>query len=107
MAILSGLKGPEVTEKLLMRRRDIMIESAAYDLIKKEGFEEGVREGALETARKMVLEVLEERFGIVPLSLIERIRSISDETVLTALVRQAVRCGSLDEFREAIDKALS
>ena len=103
MAILSGLKGPEVTEKLLMRRRDIMIESAAYDLIKREGFEEG----ALETARKMVLEVLEERFGIVPLSLIERIRSISDETVLTALVRQAVRCGSLDEFREAIDKALS
>ncbi|HEX28905.1 TPA: hypothetical protein ENG04_02350, partial [Candidatus Poribacteria bacterium] len=36
--------------------RDIMIESAAYDIIKEEGF----REGSLETARRMVLEVLQE-----------------------------------------------
>ena len=91
--------------------RDIMIESAAYDIIKEEGFREGLKkgleEGALETARRMVLEVLQERFGVVPRSMMERVREIDNDGVLNVLIRQAVRCESLEEFREAIEKALS
>ena len=83
--------------------RDIMIESAAYDIIKEEGF----REGSLETARRMVLEVLQERFGVVPRSMMESVREIDNDGVLSVLHRQAVRCESLEEFREAIEKALS
>lgn len=39
-----------------------MIESYGYELIKREGYEEGI----IENAREMVLDVLSERFNIVP-----------------------------------------
>ncbi len=45
MAILGGLVSAELPRRLLQRRRDIMIESAAYELIKEEGRVEGLREG--------------------------------------------------------------
>ncbi len=41
MALLSGLLDKDLPCKLLERRRDIMMESYAYELIKKEGYEEG------------------------------------------------------------------
>jgi len=111
LAIFSGLKSKDMVERLILRRRDIMIESAAYDIIKEEGFKEGLKkgleEGALETARRMVLEVLQERFGVVPRSMMERVREIDNDGVLNVLIRQAVRCESLEEFREAMEKALS
>jgi len=37
MAILSGLISADIPARLISRRKDIMIESAAYDIIKKEG----------------------------------------------------------------------
>jgi hypothetical protein len=63
MAILSGLVSAELPARLIARRKDIMIESAAYEIIKKEGFAEGVREGVLkgrneanrENARNLIL----------------------------------------------------
>jgi len=33
LTIFAGLKGKEIVDELLRRRRDIMIESIAYDLI--------------------------------------------------------------------------
>ncbi|MCL0069688.1 hypothetical protein M1N85_03185 [Dehalococcoidia bacterium] len=40
--VLAGIKYPlEVVEKILRRRRDIMIESPVYEQILKEGREEG------------------------------------------------------------------
>ncbi|MFP4030021.1 MAG: hypothetical protein ACLFTV_00485 [Desulfococcaceae bacterium] len=45
MAILSGLVSAELPARLIARRKDIMIESAAYDIIKKEGFAEGRKTG--------------------------------------------------------------
>jgi predicted transposase/invertase (TIGR01784 family) len=48
MAILSGLVSAELPARLIARRKDIMIESAAYDIIKKEGYSEGKAEGKAE-----------------------------------------------------------
>jgi len=63
LAIFTGLKDKNLTKALLNRRRDIMIESAFYDLVKEEGIAEGLekgkREGKLEDARKMFAEGLE------------------------------------------------
>jgi len=55
MTILSGLVSTELPVKLLNRRRDIMIESAAYDLIKAEGFQQGVEQGICRSIRKLLL----------------------------------------------------
>ncbi|GAB6162626.1 hypothetical protein JCM12298_17850 [Desulfothermus naphthae] len=52
MGILSGLisrgipmKSRGIPMKLIKRKRDIMIDSAAYEIIKREGFEEGIQQG--------------------------------------------------------------
>ncbi|MFP4032810.1 MAG: hypothetical protein ACLFTV_14705, partial [Desulfococcaceae bacterium] len=50
MAILSGLVSPDMPAKLVSRRKDIMVESAAYDIIKREG----VAEGAKKTAKNLI-----------------------------------------------------
>lgn len=45
MAILSGLVSTDMPARLIARRKDIIMESAAYDIIKKEGIAEGKKEG--------------------------------------------------------------
>ena len=111
LTIFAGLKGEKITEELLKRRREIMIESVAYDLIKEEGIREGIqkgiKKGTLETAERMVLEVLEERFKIVPVRLVEKVRTIVSDVVLSGLLRQAVRCDSLEEFEGVLERAIS
>ena len=85
-----------------------MIESAAYELIKKEGFEEGLKQGLqqglLEEAREMVLEALEERFGLIPPSLVSRIKSIQQREILKSLHRAAIRANNLEEFKMLLKK---
>lgn len=45
MTILSGLVSDDLPQLLVSRRRDLMIQSAAYDIIKREGIQEGWRQG--------------------------------------------------------------
>ena len=59
----------------------------------------GMRKGMLEDAREMVLEALEERFGVVPEDVKEVVRSQNDRDELRRWLRLAIRAGSLDEFR--------
>ena len=47
-------KDKSIALELLKRRRDIMIESPVYEVIKDEGRDEGKYENAIETARKMI-----------------------------------------------------
>ncbi len=108
MAILGGLISEEIPVKLLERRRDLMIESAAYEIIKREGYEEGIRQGIqrglLEEAREMVLEALEERFGLLPRSIISRIKGIEEREILRTLHRLAIRVKDLEEFKSHLDR---
>lgn len=87
-------------EAILRRRRDIMIQSAAYEIIKEEGIKEGMKEGMKET----LLAVLDERFGIIPISMINNIGKIKDTAILELLHRQAIRCKSLEEFEQILEK---
>lgn len=98
MAIFAGLKDEELARKLIERRRDIMIQSAAYRIIKEEGLREGMREGI----REMVLEALNERFGEIPSDISKTVNLIEDRNILRQLLRFVIRCGSLDEFRDKV-----
>ena len=68
----------------------------------EKGVEQGLQQGMLEDAREMVLEALEERFGVIVPDLVERIRGIKDREALRKLLRFAVRAGSLEEFKEHV-----
>ena len=104
-----------------------MIESAAYEVFRqefmKEGYQKGLEEGMqkgleegiqrglqrglVEDAREMVLEALRERFGFLEGSLVERVESIQSRQLLKDLLRSAIRCGDLEEFKKDLNKALS
>ena len=108
MAILGGLISREIPLRLIQRRRDIMIESAAYEIIKKEGFEEGIQQGIqqglLEDAREMVLEALEERFGLLSASIISKVKSIQERAILRNLLRIVIKVEDLGEFKEILKR---
>ena len=114
LAIFAGLRSEDLMRKLFERRRDIMIESPAYELIKREGFEEGfekgkregIQLGMLEEARDMLLNVLEERFGVVPVRIVEAVKGINEREVLRGLLRRAIKCASLEEFEGILREAM-
>jgi hypothetical protein len=115
MAILSGLVSSRLPEKLLARGRDIMIESAAYDLIKQEGLQEGLQKGLqeglevgmLRKSKEAVIEILEARFDLVPRSISTAINAIEDLVSLKALLRKAATVESLDRFNQLMHEILN
>jgi len=131
MAILGGIISKEIPLKLLNRRRDIMIESAAYDLIKNEGLNEGIQigmekgiergkyegiqigidkglqQGIITAKQDDILEILEGRYHTVPVSILDRIREIKREDALKQLFRTALKSDSFDEFRKQMELILS
>jgi len=62
--------------------------------------------GKINDAREMVVEVLDERFGVVPFELIEQVRGVNGRDVLKRLIRQAIQCQNLEIFKEKLSKTL-
>jgi predicted transposase YdaD len=68
-------------------------------------YQMGEQQGAVKNARQMVLQVLTERFGMVPKELRDQLRTIKEQEILTVLLSQAVRCSNLETFQEVLLKA--
>ncbi|HEX30649.1 TPA: hypothetical protein ENG04_11270 [Candidatus Poribacteria bacterium] len=71
------------------------------------GMRKGLEQGMLEEAREMVLEAVEERLGSVPEDVREKVMGIGDRSVLRRLLRYAVRCNSLEEFRRELARCVA
>ena len=109
MTIFAGLTDRSLARQLVERRRDIMIQSAAYDIIKQEGFEEGKQQGiqqGLQRQRKAIAEVLEVRLSIVPLSLVKALKTIDDTDILEELHRKALTVETLQAFQDMLTQIL-
>ena len=124
LAIFTGLKNKEKARKLIERRRDIMIESAAYEIIKQEGFEEGykkgltkgllqgkeeglkegIKEGKREGLLKGIELGLEIRFGAEGLALYPEIKKIKDVDVLETISEAIKAAKNLDEIEKLCKK---
>ena len=70
----------------------------------QEGIQQGIQQGLLEDSREMVLEALSERFGEVPREIFDAIHKIEDREMLKSLLRQVIRCSSLEEFKGAVER---
>ena len=67
----------------------------------------GHQKGLIESVREDVIEVLEERFGIVPNDMIKQIDTIAIRANLKQLHKQALRCSNLEGFKKMLLKAIS
>ncbi|MDQ7032479.1 MAG: hypothetical protein Q9M37_07160, partial [Desulfonauticus sp.] len=55
-----------------------------------------------EGAAEMVLEVLEEKFGLLPPSVVRKIKNIEQKEILKGLLRSAIKVNSLEEFKNLL-----
>ena len=71
----------------------------------RQGMQQGMQQGMLEEARDMLMQLLEERFGLLSTSIVSQIKAIEEREVLKSLFKQALRVQSLDGFKELLSKA--
>jgi predicted transposase/invertase (TIGR01784 family) len=82
------------------------IQESLFDARQK-GREEGVALGiekGIEKGIETLLRILSKNFGVVPLSISEKLRAIHDFDELDQLTDLALDCRSLDEFEKALVK---
>jgi hypothetical protein len=70
----------------------------------KQVYDMGCQQGEINDAREMVVEVLDERFGVVPLDLIEQVRAINRRDVLKNLIRQASSSQDMESFKVGLSE---
>ena len=63
--------------------------------------------GAKETYQQNIFDLLENRFGTLPESLVTSIKQIDDMTVLKQLLLQTISVNSVEEFQQIIDSNLT
>lgn len=102
MAVFSGLISRDLPKLLLERRKDIMIESAAYELIRNEG----IQQGMIMEAQEMLMDAVTERYGFCPTNLEEMLKGVQSRQLLRNLQRQVLRLESLDEFKAVARKMM-
>jgi hypothetical protein len=68
----------------------------------QEIYEEGRQEGIVQTARKTVVKILNERFGAIPAKILKQLQVIDSGERLEALQMQALRCRNLTQFKEVL-----
>ena len=75
-------------------------------LAKQEGIEEALQEGrqlgVIQSSQDSVIEVLETRFGQVPITIIDAVNNINDSSVLKTLLKRAISIPSLAEFEQLL-----
>lgn len=79
-----------------------MIESAAYDIIKKDGIQEGIQQGQVLAAREMLIEAIQARFDRVPADISAMVERISDRGILKLLHKQAITCQGIEALRKQL-----
>ena len=69
----------------------------------EKGLQQGLQQGLLEDGREMILEALDERFGEVPDEVSNIVNRIEDRDMLKFLLRYAIRCASLEDFKQELN----
>ena len=95
--VLNRFRELQYEEVIAMLNFDLM-DTVAGQQVHNIGHQKGVREA--------ILEILVERFGIVPNEMMKLINTISVQETLKQLLRQAIRCSNLEGFKEMLLKAM-
>jgi len=109
MALLAGLVSKELTRHLILQRRDLMIQSAAYEIIKeiegREGEARGEVRGEARGLAEATLETLAIRLNPTIATyrqLEQQLFTLTDPARLRQLLRAALRANDVAEFEQAL-----
>ena len=68
----------------------------------EQGLQQGLEQGQLLEARAMVLEAVAAQFGAVPDEVATAVQQVESRDTLHILLRQAIACPTLEEFRAVL-----
>ncbi len=113
MALLAGLVSKELTQHLISRRRDLMIQSAAYEIIKeiegREGEARGEARGEVRGEAKGLSEAILDALVIrlnptitIYRQFEKRVLTLTDPERLRGLHRAAILANDVAEFERAL-----
>ncbi len=88
-----------------MMNFDLMDTRAGQDIY-EEGMQDGMQVGEINMARNNVIGALEERFQIVPVNIIDIVKTIGRREILESLHKQAIRCVDMAGFNEVLARAI-
>ena len=104
LLILSGLRGLKAVVTEEVKRMPVSIDiheneflEEVYQEGRQEGRKEGRQEGVVASMRKVLLDQLEEKFGLVPAPARQRIET-AEIAVLEVWTRRLVRAATIDEI---------
>ena len=93
-------------EEIKMIKAFEFAEEIGYERGINEGYDKGKNEGydkgALNNAKMMLIEIIEETLGIVPEYIDKKIQQISSQATLKGLLRQAIKCNDINEFKQKL-----
>jgi len=72
----------------------------------EKGIEKGIEKGRIKTLQEDILDVLEERFGIIKKGLGKRVKAIDDPDVLKSLFKKSIKVASMDELTRILNEVL-
>ncbi|MBF0507784.1 MAG: hypothetical protein HQK57_02530 [Deltaproteobacteria bacterium] len=104
MTAFTGLVSKELAQELFSRRRDLIMESYAYELFKKEGFDEGKKEGTTITAQEDIIKIIQVRLGLISGSMETTIHSLDEPEKLSQLLVLAATVDSLQRFESELEQ---
>lgn len=100
VSLVSFLKAVEDNENLSYNE---MKKSEVKEVAYLTPFERiAMEKGMLRKARESVQDVLEEKFGMVPENIQQKLQEIPDNEILRNLHRQAIKASSLEEFSKSL-----
>jgi len=70
----------------------------------QQGIRQGMEKGMVQDVRELILEAVSSRFGTVPEDMALKVNALDSRALLKILLRQAVVCADLAEFRKALNE---
>ena len=70
------------------------------------GLKEGKNLGMLKKSQKMIVDALIEKFDHTPGHIVQQIKAIQDDDILTIVFRQIFRCNDIKEFEAALNQIM-
>jgi len=68
----------------------------------QQGLQQGIQQGIQQGLQQAIIEILEERFDLVPAEIIQSLKKVDEPAILHRLLRKSAKIASLDEFKDIL-----